>query len=148
CLQLERFGRTLASGLDQVETEFAQVRDAANRLRLLPAATIFPSLERAARDAAQSLRKEVLFESSGGATRLEPPVLAGIRDPLLQGARDAGAQGGEPPQERLAAKKAAQGRIELRVEQRGNRVAFLCRDDGRGIDVEAIRGVAVRRGLV
>src|SRR5258708_39933804 len=54
---LERLGRNLPTGIDQVETEFAQVRDATNRLRLLPASTVFSSLERAVRDAAQSLRK-------------------------------------------------------------------------------------------
>jgi len=145
---MDRLGRNLATGIDQVEAEFAQVRDATNRLRLLPAASIFSSLERGARDAAQSLHKEVLFESFGGANRLDTHVLAAIRGALLHVVRNAVAHGIEHPQERLAAKKPPQGRVELRVEQRGTQVAFLCRDDGRGIDVEAIRRVAIRRGLV
>jgi two-component system, chemotaxis family, sensor kinase CheA len=145
---LERLGRSLATGVDQVEVEFAQVRDATNRLRLLPAATVFSSLERAVRDAAQSLHKEVLFESFGGANRLDAHVLAALRDALLHVVRNAVAHGIEQPKDRLAVKKPAQGRVELRVEQRGTRVAFLCRDDGRGIDVEAVRRVAMDRGLV
>jgi len=145
---LDRLGRNLATGIDQVEAEFAQVRDATNRLRLLPAASVFSSLERAARDAAQSLHKEVLFESFGGANRLDAHVLAAIRDALLHVVRNAVAHGIEHPHERLAAKKPPEGRVELRVEQRGTQVAFLCRDDGRGIDVEAVRRVAIRRGLV
>jgi two-component system chemotaxis sensor kinase CheA len=145
---LDRLGRNLATGIDQVEAEFAQVRDATNRLRLLPAASVFSSLQRAARDAAQSLHKEVLFESFGGANRLDAHVLAAIRDALLHVVRNAVAHGIEHPQERLAAGKLSQGRVELRVEQRGTQVAFLCRDDGRGIDVAAVRRVAIRRGLV
>src|SRR6266852_2381420 len=145
---LERLGRNLSIGVDQVEAEFTQVRDATNRLRLLPASSVFSSLERAVRDAAQSLHKEVLFESLGGANRLDAHVLAALRDALLHVVRNAVAHGIEYPQERLSAKKPAQGRVELRVEQRGTRVAFLCHDDGRGIDVEAIRQVAVRKGLV
>src|SRR5882757_5448293 len=145
---VERLGRNLSIGLDQVEAEFAQVRDATNRLRLLPAATVFSSLERAVRDAAQSLHKEVLFESFGGANRLDAHVLAALRDALLHVVRNAVAHGIEHPQERLAAKKAPQGRVELRVEQRGTRVVFLCHDDGRGIDLEAVRKVGVRKGLV
>src|SRR6266852_3306874 len=145
---LERLGRNLSIGVDQVEAEFTQVRDAANRLRLLPASSVFSSLERAVRDAAQSLHKEVLFESLGGANRLDAHVLAALRDALLHVVRNAVAHGIEYPQERLSAKKPAQGRVELRVEQRGTRVAFLCHDDGRGIDVEAVRQVAIRRGLV
>jgi two-component system chemotaxis sensor kinase CheA len=144
---LERLGRNLSIGADQVEVEFGQVRDATNRLRLLPAATVFSSMERAVRDAAQSLHKNVLFESSGGANRLDAHVLAALRDALLHVVRNAVAHGIEHPQERLASKKPAQGRVELHVEQRGTRVAFLCHDDGRGIDVEAVREVAVRKGL-
>src|SRR5713101_21098 len=145
---LERLGRNLSIGVDQVEAEFTQVRDATNRLRLLPAANVFSSLERAVRDAARSLHKEVMFEAFGGTNRLDAHVLTALRDALLHVVRNAVAHGIEHSQERLAAKKPAQGRVELRVEQRGTRVAVVCHDDGRGIDVEAIRRVAIRRGLV
>jgi two-component system, chemotaxis family, sensor kinase CheA len=145
---LERLERNFAAGIDQVETEFAQVRDAANRLRLLPAATVFAPLERAVRDAAQSLHKEVRFESAGGGSRLDAHVLAAIREALPHVVRNAVAHGIEPPRERAAAGKPLEGRVELRVERRGNRVAFICTDDGRGIDLNAVRRAAVRRGLV
>src|SRR5579859_1307945 len=145
---LERLDRGLMSGIDQVGAEFAQVSDAANRLRLLPASTVFASLERAVRDAAQSLQKNVLFESFGGDSRLDTHVLAALRDALLHVVRNAVAHGIESRPERIAAGKSIQGRVELRVERRGNNASFICRDDGRGIDVDAVRRVAVRRGLV
>lgn len=145
--QLEGLGRNLAIAVDQVEAEFTQVSEASSRLRLLPAAAIFPLLERAARDAAQSLQKQVVFETSGGANRLDAHVLAALRDALLHVVRNAVAHGIEQPHDRSAAKKQHQGRIELRVEQRGTRVAFLCRDDGRGIDIEAVRRAAIQRGF-
>jgi two-component system chemotaxis sensor kinase CheA len=62
--------------------------------------------------------------------------------------RNAVAHGIESEAERLAARKPLAGRITVSVERRGHRIAFLCRDDGRGIDVEAVRRVAVRRGLL
>jgi len=147
-IQLECLGRNLGTGLDQLEAEFRQVRDAGNRARLLPASNAFASLERAVRDAADSLHKEVRFESSGGANRLDAHVLAALRDALLHVVRNAVAHGIESPAERIAAAKPAYGTVELRIERRGNRVAFICRDDGRGIDVEEVRRVAIRRGLV
>jgi two-component system chemotaxis sensor kinase CheA len=145
---LEQLDRSLTTGIEQVEAEFAQVRDAANRLRLLPASTVFASLERAVRDAAQTLQKDVRFESFGGDSRLDTHVLAALRDALLHVVRNAVAHGIESPPQRIAAGKPIQGRVDLRVERRGNRAAFICRDDGCGIDVEAVRRVAVRRGLV
>jgi two-component system chemotaxis sensor kinase CheA len=145
---LERLDRGLMAGIDQVEAEFAQVSDAANRLRLLPASTVFAPLERAVRDAAQALQKNVLFASFGGDCRLDTHVLAALRDALLHVVRNAVAHGIESRQERIAAGKSIQGRVELRVERRGNSASFICRDDGRGIDVDAVRRVAVRRGFV
>jgi len=145
---LERLKRNFAVGIEQVETEFAQVRDATNRLRLLPAATVFPPLERAVRDAAQLLHKDVRFESVGGTSRLDAHVLAALRGALPHMVRNAVAHGIEPQHERAAAGKPHQGRVEMRVERRGSRVAFICTDDGRGIDLQAVRSAAVRRGLV
>lgn len=145
---IERLERNLKAGLDQIEAEVAQVRDVGNRLRLLPAATIFGPLERAIRDAAQSLHKEVLFECAGGDQRLDAHVLAGLRDALLHVVRNAVAHGIESKAERGKAGKPVQGRITLRVERRGHRAAFICSDDGQGIDVEAVRQVAIRRGLL
>jgi two-component system chemotaxis sensor kinase CheA len=145
---LERLGRNFVAGIDEVETELAQVRGVTNRLRLLSVATVFASLARAVRDAAQSLHKEVLFESAGGAIRLDAHVLAALRDALPHVVRNAVAHGIESPPERAAAGKRHQGLVALRVERRGNRVVFTCTDDGRGLDVEAVRRAAVRKGVV
>ena len=49
--------------------------------------------------------------------------------------------------ERSAAGKPAEGRVTLRVSQRGRLVSFACTDDGRGIDLDAVRRIAQRKGL-
>ena len=148
CAHLERLARKFAVGIDEVETEFSQVRSVASRLRLVSVATLFPSLERAVRDAAQSLHKEVLFEATGGAIRLDTHVLSALRDALPHVVRNAVAHGIESRTERAAAGKPSQGRVTLGVQRRGNRVTFTCTDDGRGIDVQAVRRAAVRQGLL
>jgi two-component system chemotaxis sensor kinase CheA len=62
--------------------------------------------------------------------------------------RNAVAHGIEPAAEREARGKRPIGRVEVAFERRGQRVAFLCRDDGRGIDVAAVEAEARRRGLI
>jgi two-component system chemotaxis sensor kinase CheA len=146
--RLARLRRNLGSGIDQVEAEFTQVWDAANRLRLASAATVFPALERAVRDASQSLGKQARFAPSGGASRLDAHVLAALRDALLHLVRNAVAHGIEMPAERVARKKEVCGVVSLRIEQRGTRMLFVCEDDGRGVDLEALRRVAVERGIL
>jgi len=145
--------RQQASTLDRVlvektARELLQLQDRAGKLRLLPASSLFPSLERVARDAADSLGKQVEFRATGGDNRLDAHVLRGLSDALLHLVRNAVSHGVESPEERAAAKKPVAGRVEVAVERRGNRLNFICRDDGRGIDVGRIHRAALDRGLV
>ncbi len=137
-----------AATIEQLGRELVQVQEAATRVRLLPAKAIFFSLERAARDAAQTLHKQVDLIAVGGDSRLDTHILAAVGDALLHVVRNAVAHGIEAASERVAAGKNPLGRVELAVERRGARVAFICRDDGRGIDVEAVRRTATRQGLL
>ncbi|HLL82407.1 MAG TPA: ATP-binding protein, partial [Longimicrobium sp.] len=146
--RLQRTRRGMALQGEGVERELARVRDHAERLRLVRADAVFPALERAAHDAARSLRKQVDFSASGGEHRLDGHVLGAVRDALAHVVRNAVDHGLEPEEDRLVQGKSNVGRVELRVERRGGRVAFLCRDDGRGVDVEAVRQVAVTHGVV
>jgi two-component system chemotaxis sensor kinase CheA len=145
---LERLQRTMSTSVEQVRSELAQVRDAAHRLRLLPASSVFAGLERAARDVAQGLNKRIAFHPSGGDIRLDAHVLLALRDALLHVVRNAVAHGIEPESHRRSLGKNPTGHIALSVERRGSRVAFICRDDGQGVDLEAVRRAAVQRELV
>ncbi len=146
--RLGQLRRDMASSTELADVELRQVRDLSVELRLQPAAGVFGTLERSARDAAQSLRKNVEFTASGGEIRLDTHVLSVLRGALQHVVRNAVAHGIESESARAAAGKPAAGRVSLRVERRGNRVAFICEDDGQGIDVEAIRRVAIARKIL
>ncbi|ABS26569.1 response regulator [Anaeromyxobacter sp. Fw109-5] len=140
--------RALDARADQAEREIGEVRRVADRLRLLPARAIAGPLERATRDAARALDRAVTFELEGGGVRVDANVLTSMREALLHAVRNAVAHGVEPAAERAARGKPASGRVRVEVERRGTRVVFRCRDDGRGVDLEAVRAAAARRGLV
>jgi two-component system chemotaxis sensor kinase CheA len=143
---IRRSHRELSVGLEHASRELAQVRETAEQLRLIPVATVFTMLERTARDAAQALSKQVTFEAHGGEVRLDAHVLAIIQGALVQLVRNAVAHGIEPERERLAARKPSAGRVVVDVARRGKRAVFTCRDDGRGLDLDAIRRAARARG--
>ena len=138
----------LTWGLDRAERQTQQVRDAAERLRLFPIRTAQGTLERAARDVAHAQGKQVLFTTKGADVRVDADVLAIVQGALVQMVRNAVAHGIETEDERRRAGKSPAGRVELEVVQRGGRVAFLCRDDGRGIDLAAVRRAAEARGAL
>jgi two-component system chemotaxis sensor kinase CheA len=140
--------RGLAGGVEQMDRELRQVREAAERLRLLPASLMFGTLERTARDAAQSLGKRLAFVPRGVEVRLDAHVISVVQHALVQVVRNAVAHGIESEAEREAAGKTPDGRLSLEIQRRGNRVAFICRDDGAGVDLEAVRRAAQRKGVL
>jgi two-component system, chemotaxis family, sensor kinase CheA len=139
--------RTLEPRVDQLERELRTVRQEAERLRLLTAGSSFTSLERTARDAAHALGKRVVFAGSGGEARVDAHVLGTVHGALVQLVRNAVAHGIERPDERIAAGKPPEGKVTIAVALRGSRITFTCQDDGRGLDLEAVRRAAVQRGL-
>jgi two-component system chemotaxis sensor kinase CheA len=140
--------RSLVSTIDQMDRELRQLHDGAEQLRLVSVDSLFTVLERTARDAAQALSKQVTFEATGGGIRLDSHVVETVQGGLIQLIRNAVAHGIEPQSERTAAGKPAAGRVSVDVTRRGRRVVFACGDDGRGLDLEAVRRVALQRGLI
>ncbi|HEX6277730.1 MAG TPA: response regulator [Polyangiaceae bacterium] len=138
--------RDVTQGLDRLERELRQVGESAERLRLVPASAMFVALERAARDAAVSVGKQVTFETTGGDTRLDPEVLSAVQAALVQAVRNAVAHGLETESERHRAGKPSAGRIGIDIARSGNLFRFVCSDDGRGVDFEAVRRSARERG--
>jgi len=137
--------RQLAAGIERLDRELGQVREAAERMRLVPADSLFVALERVVRDAAQFQGKQVAFATGGGDVRLDAQVLADIQGALSHAVRNAVTHGIEAPAARRAAGKTAEGRVTLTIGQRGKWIEFSCRDDGAGIDLAAVRRVAEQR---
>lgn len=141
------FERVLSGSVDQMERDMDAAREAAERLRLVPVSALFAPLARVARDSAQLAGRRVELDVRGGDVRLDAQLLAGVQGALVQLVRNAVAHGIEPESERVAHGKPAAGRVSIEVARRGTLVTFLCRDDGRGVDLEAVRRVAERKGL-
>ncbi|HEX3883813.1 MAG TPA: response regulator [Stellaceae bacterium] len=139
--------RQLGPTIDQIDRELRQTREAAEQVRLVGVGTLFTLLERTARDTARALGKEVGFTARGGDLRLDADILAALQGALVQLVRNAAAHGIESPSVRRAEGKPAAGTISLDVFRRGGRIVFSCSDDGGGIDVDAVRRAAVRRGM-
>lgn len=124
-----------------------ELQERTMRARMVPVSTITERLHRAARDVARSGGKEVRWEVRGGETELDRGVLQQLADPLLHMVRNAVDHGLERPEERALAGKPGQGVVRLHAMQLGSEVIVTVTDDGRGIDVEAVRAEAERRGV-
>lgn len=129
----------VGAALDRGEMLLDELQDAAIELRALPLSAITGSLPRYVRDLAVAEGKEAALVLQGVETQLDRTILDGLSDMLGHLLRNAIAHGIETPDERVAAGKPARGRVELRAEQRGGRVAIEVSDDGRGVAAELLR---------
>lgn len=122
----------------------SQAQASVTEARLAPVAEVFDRFPRPIRDLARQLEKRVAFVIEGGDIELDRSLLDELGDPLLHLLRNAVDHGLESPEERVRAGKTPEGRILLRATREHNSVLILVRDDGRGIDREAVTGKARR----
>ncbi|WP_407279519.1 response regulator [Aromatoleum evansii] len=116
-------------------------------IRLLPLANIFRQFPRMVHELARSQGKSVELVIEGEEVSADRRVLEEIRDPLMHLLRNAIDHGIEAPAERVRAGKPGGGRIRLQARRTESAIEIAVDDDGRGLDVEAIREAALERGL-
>jgi two-component system chemotaxis sensor kinase CheA len=146
---LEATVRSMVGGLRRDRRSIAGAVDGlleqAQRVRMMPAASVLDALPLMVRDLARAQGKQIRFSADGGDARIDRRVLEAIKDPLIHLVRNAVDHGIETPEQRAAAGKPPTGRISaaIRPVERG-RVEFVLTDDGRGIDPEQVHDAARR----
>lgn len=118
------------------------------RTRTVPFGQVAQRLQRIVRQTAKQVFKQVQLDIIGEEIPVDAELLERIVEPLAHLLRNAIDHGIETSQERLAAGKAEQGRIVLRVGLQGDAAMIELQDDGRGLDLDAIRTRAVSAGLL
>jgi two-component system chemotaxis sensor kinase CheA len=132
----------------ELERTAIELQEDMLKLRMLPAATVFDTFPRAVRDLARAAGKDVRLVIEGGETEIDRQMLEKLRDPLTHMLRNAVDHGIESPAERLMAGKPSQGTVWLRAGGQGDSITLEVEDDGRGLDVKAIRERAIQKGVI
>ena len=151
--------QTLAGDLTDLHGDFdglltrearlaSEVEDKLMRLRMVPLGGVANKLQRTVRTAAQQVGKKAELVLEGERTGLDKTLLEAMADPLLHLLRNAVDHGLESPEVRVALGKPAHGTIVLRAGHEGSQVVLTIRDDGKGIDADAVRHAAVARGVL
>ena len=109
---------------------------------------VFGRFPRMVRDLARDMKKDVNLVLVGQETELDKTVIEEIGDPLVHLVRNSVDHGIELPEERTKAGKPRTGTLTLSAYHKGNNIFVTIEDDGRGIDVEAVKKKAIERGIV
>ena len=143
-----KIGRELGKIHKLLERRLGDLQAGVLEVRMVPLRQVFEKLSRVVRRLQRDVGKDVRLEIRGGDTELDKLIVEQLADPLMHVVRNAFDHAIESPAERTAAGKPAEGVIRLDAFQRGNHVVIQVSDDGRGIDVAAVRAKAERLGLV
>jgi len=143
-----RIGQELEKTHKLLDRRIQDLQAGVLEVRMVPLRQVFEKLSRVVRRLRRDLDKDVHLEMRGADTELDKLIVEELVDPLMHVVRNAFDHAIEPPDERRAAGKPAQGTIRIEASQRGNHVVIEVSDDGRGIDPERVRARAVERGLV
>ncbi|MFC4812933.1 chemotaxis protein CheW [Paenibacillus sp. GCM10023250] len=118
------------------------------KLRMVPVESVFNRFPRMVRDLAKSLNKKVELVVSGADTELDRTVIDEIGDPLVHLLRNSLDHGIESAADRVAAGKPETGTVQLRAYHSGNHVFIEVEEDGRGINAEKVKQIAIKNGVV
>ena len=133
---------------EAVDRLTAALRENSMSIRMLPLKPTFERFRRLVHDLGAELHKEVEFTIEGAETELDKTVIDQLNDPLVHLIRNSMDHGIETPDARRAAGKSPAGTIHLSARHAGANVLIRVSDDGRGLDVEAVRARAIEQGLI
>jgi len=115
---------------------------------MVPIGTMFSRFHRLIRDLSSELDKEVDLVTAGDETELDKTVIDQLGDAVVHVLRNSMDHGIEAPDARVAAGKPRKGTLRLTAMQEGTNVVLTIADDGRGVDLAAVRRKAEAQGLV
>jgi two-component system sensor histidine kinase and response regulator WspE len=138
--KLDAFGLRSAGLSDRLYREVV-----ASRMR--PFGDGVEGFPRLVRDLARQLGKQIQLEILGTTTEVDREILDRLEAPLNHVIRNSVDHGIERPETRIAAGKAPSGTIRLEARHRAGLFVLTVSDDGRGVDIEALRAIVIAKGL-
>ena len=134
--------------IEYLESVTTNLHESVMKVRMVPIESVVNKFPRMIRDLSKNLNKKMELYMSGEETELDRTVVDEIGDPLMHLLRNSADHGLETAEVRRARGKNEVGSIFLDAYQDGNNVIIEVRDDGNGIDVEAVKQKAIERGTI
>ena len=139
---------TFNEQIEYLERVTTNLHESVMKVRMVPIETVVQKFPKMIRDLSKKLDKKMQLFMSGEETELDRTVVDEIGDPLMHLLRNSADHGLESAEVRKERGKPEVGSIFLDAYQDGNNVIIEVRDDGNGIDVEAVKKKAIERGTI
>ena len=138
----------IALGMEDLELLTREIQDSVMAIRAQPVKSVFQRMPRLVREVADMTGKQVRLVTAGEDTEVDKTVVERLAEPITHMLRNAIDHGLETPEARIGAGKSAEGTVRLAALHRSGRIVIEIADDGRGIDRERVRKIALDKGLI
>lgn len=138
----------LTAAVDSLSRVVTDIQYNIMQARMVPIGTIFERFPRMVRDLAKQEKKEIDLVMEGESLELDRSVLNQIGEPLVHLLRNAVDHGIELPEARQKGGKNPRAVIKLSATRERDSAMIVVEDDGRGVDMEAIKAMALKRGIL
>jgi chemosensory pili system protein ChpA (sensor histidine kinase/response regulator) len=147
-VQLARGLASLADDSDSFDKLVSGIQSEVTRARMVPLEVLFTRLKFPVRDAANRDGKDVRVAAVGADVALDKTIADALLQPMLHLVRNAVVHGIEGPALREKLGKSRAGTVTLTARQQAGQIGIEVRDDGGGLDLEALRARGVAMGLI
>lgn len=134
--------------VEYLESVTTNLHESVMKVRMVPIESVVTKFPRMIRDLSKKLDKKMELYMSGEETELDRTVVDEIGDPLMHLLRNSADHGLESAEVRKERGKPEVGSIFLDAYQDGNNVVIEVRDDGNGIDTDAVKRKAIEKGII
>ena len=141
-------GTAATNAIEEFKQLTREIQDSVMAIRTQPVKSLFQRMQRIVREAAAATGKAVKLISEGEATEVDKTVIERLADPLTHMIRNAVDHGLENADVRTAAGKDPSGVVRLTAAHKSGRVIIEVADDGKGLDRDRIREIAISKGLI
>lgn len=125
-----------------------ELQDVSMSLRMVSVSGTFQKMNRIVRDMCKKLGKQARLVLEGEDTEVDKTIVDSIGDPIMHIVRNSMDHGiEESPEARIAAGKDPVGQIILSARHTGSEVIIQVKDDGQGVNYDAVLSKAIRNGL-
>jgi len=139
---------SMSKAIANLDVVTGDLQGAVMKTRMQPIKKVFGRFPRVVRDLARSLKKEITLELVGEETDLDKNLVEALADPLVHLVRNSVDHGIEMPDDRAAAGKPRMGTVQLSASQEGDHILLTIEDDGKGMDPEKLKEIAISRGVL
>ncbi|MFT6268444.1 MAG: two-component system chemotaxis sensor kinase CheA [Alphaproteobacteria bacterium] len=139
---------SMSKAIANLDVVTGDLQGAVMKTRMQPIKKVFGRFPRVVRDLARTLNKEISLVLEGEETDLDKNLVEALADPLVHLVRNSVDHGIEMPDDREAAGKPRMGTVKLAASQEGDHILLTIFDDGKGMDAEKLKEIAISRGVL